>query len=77
MSRSKGVDSLFCDRNVPFVVLLLVIEEPGREAVFVVQRIAMEAIVDEFGFCLFPIDQLLSEGNSLWCVKAKSYSACK
>ena len=58
---AEGGDSLLGDWDIGLVMLLFIVQEPGRKAVLSVKRVAIEAVVDELGLGLLPIDQLLCE----------------
>ena len=57
-------------------MLGLVVEEPGGEAVFGVQGIAVEAFVDEVRAGLFAVDELLCDGNGFYSCKTSFYVEC-
>ena len=65
LTRPQDSNGLLRDRDIGLVMLGLIIEKPGREAIPVVKRIAIESVIQKVRFGCTAIDQLLCECDSL------------
>lgn len=65
LTRPQDSNGLLGDRDIGLVMLCLIIEKPRRETILVVERVAIESIIQEVRFGCTAIDQLLCECDSL------------
>lgn len=63
LTRPQGSNGLLRDRDIGLVMLRLIVEEPGWEAILGVKRIAIESIIQKVRFGCSAIDQLLCESD--------------
>jgi hypothetical protein len=64
LTRPQGSNGLLRNRDIGLVMLCLIVEEPGREVILGVKRIAIEPIIQKVRFGCSAIDQLLCESDS-------------